>query len=175
LKYAGYSSCFRREAGSAGKDTKGIFRVHQFDKVEQYVFCHPDESWKLHEDMLKIAIDIYKDLEIPFRVVNVASKEMNDNAAKKYDLEAWFPTQDQYRELVSVSNCTDFQARKLGIRIGKAGAVEKKTPHTLNATAIATQRTICALIENHQQEDGTVTLPKALKEFMPGRNGIISN
>ncbi|MHA2059952.1 MAG: serine--tRNA ligase [Candidatus Ranarchaeia archaeon] len=172
LKYVGFSTCFRREAGSAGKDTKGIFRVHQFDKVEQYVFCHPDDSWKLHEEMLDIAKEIYKDLEIPFRVVNVASREMNDNAAKKYDLETWFPAQKKYRELVSVSNCTDFQARKLGIRMGKAGSLVKNTPHTLNGTAIATQRTICALLENHQQEDGTVKIPKALQQYMRGKKQI---
>ncbi len=168
LKYAGFSTCFRREAGSAGKDTKGIFRVHQFDKVEQYVFCRPDQSWDLHEEMLELAVKIYKQLEIPFRVTNVASREMNDNAAKKFDIEAWFPAQKKYREIVSVSNCTDYQARKLGIRMGKAGSLQKSTPHTLNATALATQRTICALIENHQQADGTVKIPKALRPYMHG-------
>ncbi|MHA1917658.1 MAG: serine--tRNA ligase [Candidatus Ranarchaeia archaeon] len=172
LRYAGFSTCFRREAGSAGKDTKGIFRVHQFEKVEQYVFCKPEESWEIYEEMIKVTEKIYQDLEIPYRIVNIASGEMNDNAAKKYDLEAWFPAQNTYREVVSCSNCTDYQTRKLNIKMGKAGAATKSTPHSLNSTALATERTICAIVENHQQEDGSVTLPKSLHKYLPGFTSI---
>jgi len=172
LKYAGFSTCFRRESGSAGKDTKGIFRVHQFDKVEQYIFCEPSQSWSFHKEMIEIAAEIYRDLEVPFQIVDVASGEMNDNAAKKTDIEVWFPAQKKFREVVSVSNCTDYQARKLSIKMGKAGALTKTTLHTLNGTALATQRTICAIIENHQLDDGTIKLPKALHRFLHGINNI---
>lgn len=168
LKYAGVSSCFRREAGSHGKDTKGIFRVHQFEKVEQYVYTHPDESWKMHDEMIQIAEQIYQQLNLPYRVVNIASGEMNDNAAKKYDLEVFFPAQKAYREVVSCSNCTDYQARKLNIRFGKAGSPNKHVVHTLNSTLIATERTISAILENHQQEDGKIKLPKALHPYTLG-------
>ena len=171
LKYAGYSSCFRREAGSHGKDTKGIFRVHQFDKIEQFVFCKPEDSWEIHEELIKNAESLFQQLEIPHRVVSIASGELNDNAAKKYDVEAWFPAQKAYRETVSCSNCTDYQARKLNIRVGRAGA-EKQTLHTLNSTAIATERAMCAILENNQEEDGTVKLPKALHPYMGGRTEI---
>ncbi|MCK4383975.1 MAG: serine--tRNA ligase, partial [Candidatus Lokiarchaeota archaeon] len=147
LKYAGVSSCFRREAGSHGKDTLGIFRVHQFEKVEQYIFCKPENSWDLFEELILNAEEIYKELEIPYRIVNIASGELNDNAAKKYDLEAWFPSSGKFRELVSCSNCLDYQARKLKVRVGKVGASEKKViAHTLNCTAIATERTICCIL-----------------------------
>ncbi len=173
LKYTAYSACFRREAGSHGKDTKGIFRIHQFDKIEQYVYCKPEESWKFHEEMIKITEEIFKELEIPYRIVNIASGEMNDNAAKKYDLEGWFPAQDTYRELVSCSNCTDYQARKLGIRVGIHGE-DKEVVHTLNSTAIATERTICCLLENHQIEDGSIKIPSALQRYMNGKKLISS-
>ncbi|GAG78118.1 unnamed protein product, partial [marine sediment metagenome] len=126
LKYAGVSSCFRREAGSHGKDTLGIFRVHQFEKVEQYVFCKPENSWSIFKELINNAEEIYRELEIPFQIVNIASGELNDNAAMKYDLEAWFPASNTYRELVSCSNCLDYQARKLKIRIGKVGSTQKK-------------------------------------------------
>ncbi|MHA1490904.1 MAG: serine--tRNA ligase [Promethearchaeota archaeon] len=167
IKYAGISSCFRREAGSHGKDTLGIFRVHQFEKIEQFIFCKPENSWKFHEELINNAEEIYKKLELPFRIVNIASGELNDNAAKKYDLEAWFPASETYRELVSCSNCLDYQARKLKIRMGKVGSKEgKKILHTLNSTAIATERVICAILENYQTEDHSVRIPKVLQKYM---------
>ncbi len=173
LKYCGFSTNFRREAGSHGKDTKGIFRVHQFDKIEQFIFCKPDESWQLHEELITNAEELFKRLELPYRIVNIASGELNDNAAKKYDLEVWFPTQATYREMVSCSNCTDYQARKLNVRMGRVGTDKKKEPvHTLNSTAIATSRAICAILENFQQEDGTVKIPKVLQPYMHGKTEI---
>lgn len=176
LRYAAYSACFRREAGSHGKDTKGIFRIHQFDKIEQYVYCLPEDSWKFHEEMIAISEEIFQQLELPYRIVNIASGEMNDNAAKKYDLEGWFPAQKTYRELVSCSNCTDYQARKLNIRFGIQGSQEKhQVVHTLNSTAIATERTICCLVENHQNEDGSINIPAILQKYMHGKKLISSN
>jgi len=173
LKYAGISSCFRREAGSHGKDTLGIFRVHRFEKVEQFIFCTPEDSWKLHEELLSNSEEIYKELELPYRIVNIASGELNDNAAKKYDLEAWFPASETYRELVSCSNCLDYQARKLKIRMGKVGATKtKETLHTLNSTAIATERTICCILENYQNKDHSITIPKVLQNYMNGKKVI---
>jgi len=170
IKYAGVSSCFRREAGSHGKDTLGIFRVHQFEKVEQFIFCKPEESWKFHEELIKNAEEIYKDLKLPYRIVNIASGELNDNVAKKYDLEAWFPASETYRELVSCSNCLDYQARKLKIRMGKVGSQQKKQIlHTLNSTAMATERTICCILENYQNKDHTVSIPKVLQKYMNGK------
>jgi len=164
-----------REAGSHGKDTLGIFRVHQFEKVEQYVFCKPENSWSIFEELINNAEEIYRELEIPYRIVNIASGELNDNAAQKYDLEAWFPASNMYRELVSCSNCLDYQARKLKIRIGKVGATQKKgTAHTLNSTAIATTRTICCILENYQNKDGTVSIPKVLQKYMNGKKLINS-
>ena len=158
-KYAGVSTCFRREAGSHGKDTKGVFRVHEFEKVEQYVFCEPDESWDIFEDLRENFESLFRDLDLHYRVVNVCTGDMNDNAAKKFDLEAWFPAQDRYRELVSCSNCTDYQARKLNVRIR---GEDNRTAHTLNSTALATQRAICAILEQNQREDGTVVVPDVL-------------
>ena len=167
LKYAGISSCFRREAGSHGKDTLGIFRVHQFEKIEQFVFCKPEDSWNIHEELIANAEEIYKLLELPYRIVNIASGELNDNAAKKYDLEAWFPASETYRELVSCSNCTDYQARRLNIKYRmKEGASPEGFLHTLNSTALATGRTIVAILENYQQDDGTVIVPEVLRKFM---------
>jgi len=165
LKYCGISTCFRKEAGSHGKDTKGIFRVHQFEKVEQFVFCKPDQSWKIFEELIKNIEEIYQELKIPYRIVNIASGELNDNAAKKYDLEAWFPAQGKYRELGSCSNCTDFQARKLNIKFGKYGG-KKEFVHTLNSTAIATERTISCILENYQQKDGSIIVPSVLRKFV---------
>ncbi|MFX0102962.1 MAG: serine--tRNA ligase, partial [Candidatus Hodarchaeota archaeon] len=165
LKYCGISSCFRREAGAHGRDTTGIFRIHQFEKIEQFIYASPEQSWDLHEEMINNSKEIYQMLGLPYRVVNIASGEMNDNAAKKYDLEAWFPGSKMYRELVSCSNCTDYQARKLNIRYGKRGG-EKAVVHTLNSTAIATERTICCILENYQQEDGTVKVPEPLQKYM---------
>jgi seryl-tRNA synthetase len=170
-KYCGISQCYRREAGSHGKDTKGIFRVHHFHKVEQFVFSHPEMSELMQEEMIQNAEELFKRLKIPFRIVNIASGELNANAAKKFDLEAWFPAQEKFRELVSCSNCTDFQARKLNITYGKAGG-EKSFVHTLNSTAIATERTICAILENYQQEDGSILIPKVLQPYMKGLKQI---
>jgi seryl-tRNA synthetase len=175
FKYAGISSCFRREAGSHGKDTLGIFRVHRFEKVEQFIFCRPEDSWKYHEELMTNTEEIYKELELPYRIVNTASGELNDNAAKKYDLEAWFPASETYRELVSCSNCLDYQARKLKIRMGKVGSDQaKEILHTLNSTAIATARTICCILENYQLEDHSISIPKVLQEYMNGRKIIKS-
>ncbi|RLJ00838.1 MAG: serine--tRNA ligase [Candidatus Aenigmatarchaeota archaeon] len=165
LKYAGYSTCFRKEAGSHGKDTKGIFRVHQFEKIEQFIFSNPKDSWKLFEELINNTEEIYQALELPYRIVNIASGELNDNAAKKYDLEAWFPAQKKYRELGSCSNCTGFQAAKLNVKFGKHGG-NKELVHTLNSTAIATERTIACILENYQQEDGSIIVPKVLRAFV---------
>jgi seryl-tRNA synthetase len=173
IKYAGFSSCFRREAGSHGKDTLGIFRTHRFEKVEQYIFCIAENSWKFHEELIANAEVFYKQLGFPYRIVNIASGEMNDNAAKKYDLEGWFPASKTYRELVSCSNCTDYQARKLKIRMGKVGSdKEKVILHTLNSTAIATERTICCILENYQNADGSVRIPECLQPYMNGKKII---
>ncbi len=173
IKYAGISSCFRREAGSHGKDTLGIFRVHRFEKVEQFIFCKPEDSWMHHEELIKNAEEIYKELKLPYRIVNIASGALNDNAAKKYDLEVWFPASETYRELVSCSNCLDYQARKLKIRMGKVGYQEaKETLHTLNSTAIATERTICCIVENYQNKDHSITIPEVLRKYMNGRKII---
>lgn len=173
LKYAGISSCFRREAGSHGKDTLGIFRVHRFEKVEQFIFCKPEDSWQHHEELLANSEEIFKELGLPYRIVNAASGELNDNAAKKYDLEVWFPASETYRELVSCSNCLDYQARKLKIRMGLVGSDQpKEILHTLNSTAIATSRTICCILENCQQEDHSIAIPKVLQKYMNGRKII---
>src|SRR3954466_14176834 len=165
LRYAGFSSCFRREAGAAGKDTRGIFRVHQFDKVEMFSFVAPDRSAAEHERILSIEESLLAELEIPYRVVNIAVDDLGASAAKKYDLEAWLPGQGQYRELTSCSNTTDFQARRLEIRMRPAGGGRPVVAHTLNGTAVAVGRTIIALLENGQREDGGVDLPPVLAEF----------
>lgn len=161
-RYAGFSSCFRREAGAAGRDTRGIFRVHQFDKVEMFSFVTPDRSEEEHERLLAIEESILQELEIPYRVVNIAVDDLGASAAKKYDCEAWLPGQGRYRELTSTSNTTDFQARRLDIRYRPEGARKPVTLHTLNGTAVAVGRTIIALLENGQQDDGSVVLPDAL-------------
>ncbi|MHA1941026.1 MAG: serine--tRNA ligase [Candidatus Hodarchaeales archaeon] len=170
-RYCGLSQCYRREAGSHGKDTKGIFRVHHFMKVEQFVFAHHEKSEEMHEELIENAEELFQGLKLPYRVVNIASGELNANAAKKYDLEAWFPAQEAYRELVSCSNVTDYQARKLNVTTGKAGGI-KMHLHTLNSTAIATERTICAILENYQQADGTVSIPEVLQPYMNGQTRI---
>lgn len=167
LRYAGISTCFRKEAGAAGKDTKGIFRVHQFDKVEMFSFCHPDRSWEEHEFLLSIEEGIMQDLELHYQVVDVCDGDLGSPAARKYDLEAWFPGQGQYRELTSCSNCTDFQARRLRARF-KTDSDQTRLVHTLNGTAVAIGRTLIALVETHQQEDGSVRVPEALRPFLPG-------
>ena len=160
-RYAGFSTCFRREAGAAGKDTRGIFRVHQFDKVEMFCFVPPEEAAAEHENLLAIEESILTELEIPYRVVAIAVDDLGASAAKKYDCEAWLPGQGRYRELTSCSNTTDYQARRLDIRYrGPDG--RPATVNTLNGTAVAVGRTIIALLENGQQEDGSVVLPQAL-------------
>jgi seryl-tRNA synthetase len=167
VKLAGLSSCFRREIGSRGIDTKGLFRMHQFDKVEQFVFCEPEDSWDLHEELLDNAEHLFRKLELPYRVVNVCTGDIGTVAAKKYDIEAYSPRQDTYREVVSCSNCTGYQARRLNVRAGKYGG-DKETAHTLNATAVATSRAMVMILENHQNEDGTVTVPEALRPYLGG-------
>jgi seryl-tRNA synthetase len=161
--YAGFSTCFRREAGAAGKDTRGIFRVHQFDKVEMFSFVRPEDSVAEHERMLAIEESILQELEIPYRVVSIAVGDLGASAAKKYDCEGWLPGQGRYRELTSCSNTTDFQARRLDIR-SRAGDGTPAYVHTLNGTAV-TGRTIIALLENGQQEDGSVVLPEVLVPY----------
>jgi seryl-tRNA synthetase len=164
LQYAGFSPCFRREAGAAGKDTRGIFRVHQFDKVEMFVFCEPGESVEWHDRLLAIEEEILEALGIPYRVVNIAVDDLGASAAKKYDCEAWLPGQGRYRELTSTSNTTDFQARRLDIRYRPDGG-KPQTLHTLNGTAVAVGRTIIALLENGQREDGTIAMPECLQAY----------
>src|SRR4051812_6281823 len=164
LRYAGFSSCFRREAGAAGKDTRGMFRVHQFDKVEMFVFCEPDRSLEEHERLLGIEEEVLQELGIPYRVVNIAIDELGASAAKKYDCEGWLPGQGRYRELTSTSNTTDFQARRLEIRYRPQGGRRPEVVHTLNGTAV-TWRHMIALLENGQREDGTVALPEVLVPY----------
>ncbi len=164
-RYAGFSTCFRREAGAGGRDTRGIFRVHQFDKVEMFAFVAPEDSDDEHERLLAIEEEIMQALEIPYRVVNIPAWDLGASAAKKYDVEAWLPGQDRYRELTSCSNTTDFQARRLDARMRSAGGGSPRHVHTLNGTAVAVGRTIIALAENGQREDGTVRLPEALVAY----------
>jgi seryl-tRNA synthetase len=161
-RYAGFSACFRREAGAAGKDTRGIFRVHQFDKVEMFSFVEPSEGEAEHERLLAIEESICSELGIPYRVVAIAVNDLGASAAKKYDIEAWLPGQSRYRELTSCSNTTDYQARRLDIRYRPEGG-RPETVHTLNGTAVTSSRTIIALLENGQQEDGSVVLPEVLR------------
>jgi seryl-tRNA synthetase len=165
LRYAGFSTCFRREAGAAGKDTQGIFRVHQFDKVEMFTFVEPEESQAEHERLLAIEEDILQSLGIPYRVVNIAVDDLGASAAKKYDLEAWLPGQGRFRELTSCSNTTDFQARRLDVRYRPGEGEGVRHVHTLNGTAVAVGRTIIAIAENHQNEDGSVDIPEVLHPF----------
>ncbi len=168
IKFAGVSTCFRKEAGSHGKDTKGIFRVHQFSKVEQFAFCLPEDSWKIHEDFIKNEEEYVQALGIPYRIVNVCTGDIGIVAAKKYDLEYWMPGQGQYREGGSCSNCTDYQATRLDIRYRlKKGGTEKSYPHTLNSTMIANPRAIVAVMENFQREDGSIRIPQVLHKFIP--------
>ena len=163
IRYAGFSSCFRREAGTYGKDTAGIFRVHQFDKVEMFAFVTPDASPTEHERLLTLEEEIVGAYEIPYRIVNVAAGDLGSSAAKKYDIEAWFPTQEAYREVTSCSNTTDFQSRRLRIRHRTDAGNE--LVHTLNGTAVAVGRSILAIFENHQQADGSVVIPPALRPY----------
>jgi seryl-tRNA synthetase len=162
LRYAGFSSCFRREAGAAGRDTRGIFRVHQFDKVEMFSFVAPEDGAAEHERLLAIEESILGELGIPYRVVNIAVDDLGASAAKKYDCEAWLPGQGRYRELTSTSNTTDYQARRLDVRYRPEGEKRPAHVHTLNGTAVAVGRTIIALLENGQQDDGSIVLPDVL-------------
>jgi seryl-tRNA synthetase len=163
LRYCGLSTCFRREAGAAGKDTRGIFRTHQFEKVEMFSFCHPDRSWEEHELLLSIEREIADELGLHYRVMNIAVGDLGGSAAKKYDIEAWLPGQGRYRELTSCSNTTDFQARRLDARFRNAQGVRHL--HTLNGTAITSSRTLIAVLETHQSSDGSVSIPEVLQGF----------
>jgi seryl-tRNA synthetase len=171
-RYVGFSSCFRREAGSYGKDTKGILRVHQFDKLEMFSFCHPSQSWKEHELLLSIEEKILQELGLPYQVVNICGGDLGAPAAKKYDCEVWIPTQKKYRELTSCSNCTDFQARRAAIRFRREGGKKPELVHTLNGSGLAVGRTFLAILENYQQADGSVLIPEVLKPYMGGLEKI---
>jgi seryl-tRNA synthetase len=169
LKLVGVSTNFRKEAGAHGKDTRGIFRTHQFNKIEQFVFCRPEDSWKIHEELVHNAEDLVQKLGLPYRVTNVCTGDIGTVAAKKYDIDAWMPAQNAYREIISCSNCTNYQARRLNVKYReKEGGSPKGFVHTLNSTAIATGRTIVAILENYQQEDGSVTVPEVLRKYMDG-------
>jgi seryl-tRNA synthetase len=163
IRYAGYSTCFRREAGAAGKDTRGMFRVHQFDKVEMFVFTKPEWSFDEHERLLEIEEELVQELELPYRVVNIPAGELGASAAKKYDLEGWFPGQRRYRELTSTSNTTDYQARRLNVRFRRDGGAPTHV-HTLNGTAV-TGRAMLSIMENFQARDGSITVPPPLVEY----------
>ncbi len=165
LRYTGYSTCFRREAGSYGKDLGGMFRVHQFDKVEMFSFTRPEDSWDEHEYLVGIEEEIVGNLGIPYRVVNIAAGDLGGAAAKKFDIEGWLPGQQRFRELTSCSNCTDYQARRLNTRLRTEGG--NVMTHTLNGTATAIGRTLIALLENHQQADGSVEMPEKLRPYLP--------
>lgn len=166
LKYAGVSTCFRKEAGAHGRDQKGIFRVHQFEKVEQFVFTRPDDSWHEHERMLAIAEEFYQKIEIPYRIMLLSSGDLGKVSAKTYDLEAWMAGQKSYREIVSCSNCLDFQARRLKIRFRDKTNEQPQYLHSLNSTLVATTRTMVAIIENFQTKDGHITVPKVLQKYV---------
>jgi seryl-tRNA synthetase len=169
-RYCGWSTCYRREAGSYGKDTKGIFRVHQFDKFEMFSFCKPEESWAEHDFILSCEEAIIGGLKLPYRVVNIAAGDLGAPAAKKYDCEVWIPTELRYRELTSCSNCTDFQARRAGIRYRADKGTEYI--HTLNGTACAMTRMLIAILENYQNEDGSVAIPEVLQPYMGGEKAL---
>lgn len=170
IKYAGFSSCYRREAGSHGKDAWGIFRVHTFEKIEQFVLTSPEDSWDMFDKMIGASEEFYQSLKLPYRIVAIVSGALNNAAAKKYDLEAWFPFQGEYKELVSCSNCTDYQSRRLEIRFGvkKMGEREKKYVHCLNSTLCATERALCCILENYQTPDGVI-VPEVLRPYMGGK------
>lgn len=172
LRYLGFSSCFRREAGSYGKDTRGIFRVHQFDKIEMFSFCHPLQSKKEHQFFLSCEKKLMQLLEIPYRIVQICTGDLGDPAAAKYDIEAWLPGQGRYRETHSTSNCTDFQARRLNIRF-KEKSGKLNFVHTINGTAFAIGRTLIAIFENYQQKDGSIKIPQILQKYIFKRQKII--
>jgi seryl-tRNA synthetase len=172
LRYAGISPCFRKEAGAHGKDMKGIFRVHQFEKVEQFVFVDPNESWKEHDRLLETTEKFYEILEIPFRTIILCSGDLGKVSAKTYDIEAWFPAQNAYREICSCSNCTDYQSRSLKIRFRNNPNEETVLVHTLNSTLVAIQRTMVAIIENYQTPKGTIKIPSVLQKYMNNKEEI---
>jgi seryl-tRNA synthetase len=173
LRLAGISPCFRREIGAHGIDTKGLFRVHQFHKVEQFVFCKPGDSWAIHEELLRNAEAIFEQLGLPYRVVNICTGDIGTVAAKKYDIEAWMPRENAYKEVVSCSNCTAYQAARLNIKVRDPHDFESKQyVHTLNSTAIATSRVMRAILENCQEKDGSVIIPDALRPYMNGRDRL---
>lgn len=173
LKYVGISANFRKEAGAHGKDTRGIFRTHQFNKVEQFILCTPEDSWTMHEELIGNAEELVQKLGLPHQVVNVCTGDIGTVAAKKYDIETWMPAQNKYREIISCSNCTDYQARRLNIKYReKEGAPTKGFVHTLNSTALATGRTMVAILGNYQQKDGSVVIPEVLRTYMKGTERI---
>ena len=174
IRYGGFSSCFRKEAGAHGRDMKGIFRVHQFEKVEQFVYCRPDESWKEHERMLALSEEFFKQLGIPYRVMLLCSGDTGKISAKTYDIEAWMAGQNAYREIVSCSNCLDYQARRLGIRFRDKTNEETRLVHTLNSTLVATERTMVAILENFQTSRGSVEIPTVLQKYMGGMYEIVA-
>ena len=165
LRYASVSPCFRKEAGAHGKDQKGIFRVHQFEKIEQFIFCRPEESWDEHEKMIKNTEEFYQELEIPYRLMLLSSGDMGKVSAKTYDIEAWMAGQNAYREIVSCSNCLDYQSRRLKIRFREKSNEDTKYIHTLNSTLVAIERTMVAILENNQTKDGHVEIPKVLQKY----------
>jgi len=173
LKLVGVSANFRKEAGAHGKDTRGIFRTHQFNKIEQFVFCKPEDSWKIHEELIQNAEELVQKLGLPYRIVNCCTGDIGTVAAKKYDIEAWMPAQNAYREIGSCSNCTDYQARRLNIRYReKEGAPPIGFVNTSNSTALAIGRTMVAILEHYQQEDGSVIVPEVLRKYMGGMEKI---
>jgi seryl-tRNA synthetase len=165
LRYASISPCFRKEAGAHGKDQKGIFRVHQFEKIEQFIFCRPEESWEEHEKMIKNTEEFYQKLEIPHRLMLLSSGDMGKVSAKTYDIEAWMAGQNAYREIVSCSNCLDYQSRRLKIRFREKSNEDTKYIHTLNSTLVAIERTMVAILENNQTKDGHIKIPKVLQKY----------
>ena len=165
LRYASISPCFRKEAGAHGKDQKGIFRVHQFEKIEQFIFCRPEESWEEHEKMIKSTEEFYQQLEIPYRLMLLSSGDMSKVSSKTYDIEAWMAGQNAYREIVSCSNCIDYQSRRLKIRFREKSNEDTKYIHTLNSTLVAIERTMVAILENNQTKDGHVEIPKVLQKY----------
>ena len=165
LRYASISPCFRKEAGAHGKDQKGIFRVHQFEKIEQFIFCRPEESWKEHEKMIRNTEEFYQKLEIPYRLMLLSSGDMGKVSAKTYDIEAWMAGQEAYREIVSCSNCLDYQSRRLKIRFREKSNEDTRYIHTLNSTLIAIERTMVAILENNQTKDGHIKIPKVLQKY----------
>lgn len=171
LLYAGYSPCYRKEAGTYGKHTRGLFRVHQFNKLEMYIFCLPEQSSEMHDKILAVEEEIWQTLGVPYHVINIAAGDLGAPAAKKYDIEYWSPVDEKYRELTSCSNCTDFQARGLNIRVRRAdGSVE--SVHTLNGTAVSFARGLIAIMENYQNDDGTLTVPDVLRLYLDNREKL---